>query len=128
MKLESIAEYLQDKGRGISGKTMFVGRMPSEKFGILLRESLGGMPIDYNLPGYRKGRFIVAVRSKKYAEAKELIDNIQGDLTILQDDTTGFPGMHVKYVLPRHDPIDYPTSVADEREFVLNIDICYVII
>ena len=128
MKLDSIATFLEDKKHGKKGVSIFIGRMPAEKNGILLREGVGGMMIDYELPSYRKGRFVIATRHDRYDDAKSLMERVIAELTIQNKNTTDFEGMMVNYFRPRHEPIDYPTSVADKREFVVNIDACYVLV
>lgn len=125
MKLEPMAERLESEGLGSQGDDIFINFMPAEKTGLLLRYPFGGVMIDHDLPGYRKGSFQLIARGKDYETALELINQAIAALEMEEADLTG---LRVKYMRPRHDPFTFPTSVGNNVEFLVNIDVCYVIL
>ena len=126
MKLESIASLLQTASLGVMGESIFINAMPAAPVkGILLIDPFGGTPIDHELPGYRRGSFVMVVRSRDYQEAETLINAAIVALTI-QDQA--LPGMTVKTMRARHDPFPFPVSPGNYVEFTVNIDCRYVIV
>jgi hypothetical protein len=125
MMLEPIAERLELQGLGVQGHDIFINFMPAEATGLLLRYPVGGMGIDHDLPGYRKGSFQLIARGKEFEETKTLINQAVLALEMAEADLTG---MRVKYMRPRHDPFTFPPSVGNNIEFVVNVDCAYVIL
>lgn len=126
MNLESLAEYLEQKGYGKRGKDIFAFNMPAAaETGILLMNPLSGTPIDHYLPGYRKGRFEIVVRALSYSDGFNLAQCLSDELTIVAE--TEMTGMQVKNILPRHDPVVFPNSKGDNLEFSVAFDATYVL-
>lgn len=125
MKLESIAEYLEGLGYGRRGKDIFALHMPEKAtVGILLLNPLQGVPIDHELPGYRKGHFTVIIRHSSYSDGKELAEQISNELTLLEKQLTD---VLIKYVRPRTEPIAFPNSKGDNLEFAVTFDTAYIL-
>jgi len=125
MNLESIAERIEAQSVATRGRDLFLNLMPGEiPVGLLLKEPFGGTEIDHELPGYRKASFQIISRSEDYAEAKELIEQAVEALTMVD---TALTDMQVHYMRPRHEPFTFPLTVGNRLEFLVNMDLCYVI-
>ena len=126
MKLESFAEKMQTAAVGTQGQSIFINHMPADRVGVLLRDPFGGMRLDHELPGFRKGSFQLVVRDKTMAAAKATMSAaIAAIATELKQD---YPlSVRVKYVRQRHDPIAYPLSAGNLTELLVNIDVCGVL-
>lgn len=126
MNLEMIADKLQADGVGMKGKTIFINHMPSDVVpGILLRPPYIGTPIDYELPGYRKTTFNVAVRGTTYVEGDQLAKKVMKSLTF-SEVTLGLT--EVRYVRPETEPVSFPVSDGALVEFLMIFEAVYVIV
>lgn len=126
MNLEILAHKLQTDGVGKKGVDIFIQHMPqSAETGILLRMPYIGAPIDYELPGYRRERFNLIVRSKKYQTAEALVRKAMTSLTVSETQLTG---MDIRFMRPERLPISYPLSEADMTEFLVIFEAVYVIL
>ena len=99
--------------------------IPGNNVGIMLKEPGTGSKINYELPGFIKTSFQMVVRKKLYVDGKALITAAVAALTI---DETTLTGMYIKYMRPRHDPIQFPLTPGNNQEFLVNIDVCYVLL
>lgn len=122
--LEALAQLLQDTGLGVQGENIFVHMMPSSvSQGILLLSPLSGVPIDHELPGYRKTSFQAIVRHTSHASGKALAEQMSNALSLVN---TTLSGYDVKFILPRHEPVVFPVSEGDFLEISVNFEAVYV--
>lgn len=125
MKLEPIAEFLEDEGIGTAGKDLFVYHMPEGvSEGVLLVSPLSGEKIDYELPNYRVSKFQVIVRHSSYREGVALAVMVMNAITLSNTDVLN--GIFVKYMRPRHEPVVFPSSKGDNLEISVNYDAVYI--
>jgi Bacteriophage minor capsid protein len=130
MRLDLLAQYLQDQNLGVQGQTIFVHRMPANVTeGILLRAPLAGVKIDWNLPGYLKHEIQVIVRANVQDRGDTLAKQVSDALTLYRrtfNDATGAKAMFVHQMLPNALPIVYPRAAnGQEIEWSINIDCNY---
>jgi hypothetical protein len=130
MKLELLAQVLQDADCGVIGETIFVHRMDAEtRIGILLRNPLDGTPVDPNLPGYYRSKLQAIVRHDSQAEGDLLADKVGKALKMFNRRFTG-PGnqlvMKVNHIFPSQLPITYPRLPGQGIEWSLNFTTSYV--
>jgi hypothetical protein len=127
MKLTSFTEKMQTAGVGQQGASIFINHMPVDMLGVLLRDPFGGLRLDHELPGFRKGSFQLIVRDKTMAAAQaKMTAAIAAIATELEQD---YPqGVKVKYVRQRHDPIAFPVTAGNLQELLVNIDVCGVLV
>lgn len=126
MNYEVLSKKLQTDGVGRIGKDIFVQYMPeTAETGILIRNSFLGGLIDYELPGYRRDKFSLIVRSKKYKTAEELMRKAMKSLTLSE---TTLPGMDIRYIRPERDFVTYPLNESDLHEFLVIFEAVYVIL
>lgn len=123
MKLETVAKMIELAGVGIRGVDIFIGHMPAERDGILLRQPFGGTPIDHELPGWLKTDYQLIVRAKTYLAGDSLIKAAIMAASTLNGVTASAKFL---YMRPRHQPLNYPISPGSRFEFVVNMDACYV--
>jgi hypothetical protein len=130
MKLEILAQILQDAGLGTIGQDIYVYAMPAEvKQGILLKDPLAGTKIDPGLPGYYRGRLQAIVRAEAHAEGKTKADAVAKALEMgkrLFNGTDGKLVMQVNYIYLDQLPIVYPWTPANVLEWSLNFVTSYV--
>lgn len=125
MNLLPIIEHLESEGLGVQAKTLFINQMPAEApTGILLRNTLQGTHIDYELPGYFKGKFQLIIRANSYSVGDELITSAIAALT-LSNVTLG--DMTFKYMRPQTLPVVFPISKGNLLEFATVIDAVFTI-
>jgi len=125
MNLEPIAQYLEDNGCGKQGVSIFVGQMPVDKTGILLKPPYRGTEINYELPNYFKGEFALIVRGKGAAATEKVMAGVMKFFSIQSDTQIG--NMAVKYLRARTLPVSYPIPASGLQEVVANIDCCFVL-
>ena len=125
MNLETIATLLEDAGIAKPGVDLFLYRMPAEATGLLLREGYSGDEIYHELPGYRKGDFMLVYRGPDITTGKEKMREAMAALDFLNRE---FDGIKYHYVRPRRDPMVYPISPGGNFEISTYIDVCYVLI
>jgi hypothetical protein len=126
MNLESIAEKLEltPTLALTRGQNLFVHAWPaSAPVGVLLRDDFGGTPIDNYLPGYIRAGFMVIARSSDYPSAHALAKAVSDALTLTN---VQLPGMDVRHILPRIQPVVFPNSAGSVWEFLVAFDACYV--
>jgi hypothetical protein len=125
MNLEQMAQALEDAGVGVQKKTLFINRLPvTVPTGILLKTTTAGTPIDWELPGFFRGKFQAIVRDPDFTAGAALAQQVSDALTF---DETQLDGIYVKYVRPRNLPVAFPVNDADLIEFSINFDICFVL-
>lgn len=126
MNLEGVAEIIENAGVGQAGTTLFINFMPADAMGILLRDPFGSTKIDYELPGMRQTAYMLVVRHKSYEVAKQLMADAVAAVTFDKEVVAG--GMAIKYMRPRHEPLVYQPSPANNIEMITNIDCAYVLL
>lgn len=126
MDLDALAAYIADSGLGVvtgRDKTIFVYDMPEKVArGVLLKLPDDGVPIDHELPGYRKTGFQVIVRDNDYVKGMKAANDISTALN-LSNTTVGT--MSCRFIRPKHEPIVFPVSQGDTLEFSVNFDATY---
>ena len=126
MELKSVADYLEQEGQGVMGKTIFVGEMPAAcTAGILLLDRYYGTQINPYLPKYRMTGFRIAVRNPDYEAGKFAARSLNNTLTLTAD--TQMPDILVKLMIPQNAPRPYRRSVGGYWEFEVDFDCTYVI-
>lgn len=124
MRLDAVAQHLEEEGVGIVGKTIFINFIPADLEGILLRDNFGGMRYDHELPGYFKGSFMLISRARGYEKSKALSDAAIEALkaaTNKEVDTVTF-----RYMRPRSKPFAYAPSPGQNNEFHTTVDTLYI--
>lgn len=125
MKIEPVAEYIEDEGIAFAGTDLFAYHMPEDvEEGVLLLPPLTGEKIDYELPDYRTSSFQIIVRHKSHAKGVALAEMIMSLLTL--SNSTVLNGLSVKYMRPRHEPVVFPSSKGDYLEISVNYDAVYI--
>jgi hypothetical protein len=115
MNLMPFINQLEAKGVGKKGKTLFINMLPIDiSEGVLLRNSLTGTDIDYELPGYFRTEFQVIVRAGSYEAGEKLINKVTDSLTLTNEQ---LDGLFFNYVRPRTEPVTYPLSEGNLLEF-----------
>lgn len=124
MNLLPLAEHLQTNKVGTMGKTIYINMLPiGVPLAVLLRNSLTGTEIDYELPGYSKAQFQSIVRAPSYPQGEALMEKLTAALT-LSDVTIG--PYHFNYCRPRTEPVVFPLSEGNLLEFSVYFDVsCY---
>lgn len=124
MNLLPLVEHLQAKKVGTMGKTLYINMLPiGVPTAVLLRNSLNGTEIDYELPGYSRTQFQAIVRAPGYPQGEALMERLTAALT-LADKTIG--PYHFNYCRPRTEPVVFPLSEGNLLEFSVYFDVsCY---
>lgn len=125
MKLAAIAQILHGDRVAIIGRSIFIGFMPAENYGIMLREPFGGTPIDHELPGWRRTTFMLAVRAPNFAEGDALMKAAMASLDFMQPRQVG--DIRFNYCRPMNEPLFFPTTLGGNVEFLVNIDANYIL-
>jgi hypothetical protein len=131
MKLEILAQVLQDADAGTIGTDLFVHAMPAKVTkGVLLRNPLAGTSVNNYLPGYYRSRLQAIVRAPGHEQGDELA-KIVGDALKMEQtrrffNDDGSLAMQINYILPEQLPIVYPWTPANVLEWSLNFITSYV--
>lgn len=130
MRLDILAQLLEDTGLGVQGQSIFIHRMDAEcTKGILLRLPIAGVETDFNLPDYYRAEFQAIVRAQIQAEGDVLAKSVTAALTFYNRDffdTNGVFQLQVKQMYPAKLPIVYPRSDGHGIEWSLNFCAAYV--
>jgi hypothetical protein len=130
MKLEILAQLLQDANLGTIGEDIYVHSMPADvREGIMLRNPLAGTKVDPGLPGYYRSRLQAIVRATDHASGEVLAESVGKALEMgkrLFNDTDGKLLMQVNYIYLEQLPIVYPWTPANVLEWSLNFVTSYV--
>jgi hypothetical protein len=127
MKLDSVAQILEDAGVGTIKRNIFINFMPGDvKEGILLRDGFSGTKINHYLPGFHKTDFQLIVRAVKFQDGEALIEAAILALTI--NTRAIYGNMDIHNMRPRSLPFSYPLSPGNITEFVTQIDVAYNIV
>lgn len=126
MNLTPVAQWLEKRGLGTIGETIFMYHLPADvDVGILLRPSLNGAKIWHDLPGYLKFDFQLIVRARTVDEAQALSEQAVKELTV-SNLTVG--DWAVNYMRPVHHPVGFPISIGEMVEFNTRIACCIVVL
>lgn len=122
---EAVASHLQAQGVGVIGQDIFAGFMPERvKQGILILTPLQGIPIDFELPGYRRGSFQVVVRDTERQRCLTKANEVSNALNM---DETTIDTVLFRYVRAKHDPVVYPMSKGNLLEGSVNFETVYIL-
>ena len=120
----ALAERMEEKGCGKCAKDIFVDTLPSDSStGTVLRSSISGDKIDYELPGFMKATFRLIVRAANHAVGQEMLQKATDSLYIEQPTVVG--NMNVRICRPITSPMVFPLSNGNLREFSVNMRIIY---
>lgn len=124
MNLLPLAQRLQASNVGTMGKNIYINMLPIDvSLAVLLRNSLTGTEIDYELRGYSKTHFQAIVRAPSYPQGEALMNKLTAALTL--SDTT-VDTYHFNYCRPRTEPVVFPLSEGNLLEFSVYFDVsCY---
>lgn len=124
MNLLPLVEHLQAKKVGTAGKTLYINMLPIDvPLAILLRNSLTGTLIDYELPGYSKTQFQAIVRAPSYPQGESLMEKLTTNLTLSEVKIGPY---FFNYCRPRTEPVVFPLSEGNLLEFSVYFDVsCY---
>jgi hypothetical protein len=130
MRLDLLAQLLQDAGVGTIGEDIFVHRMDADTVrGVLLREPLDGVPVDANIPDYFKHNIQVIVREVDQAAGDALATRTRKALTFYNReflDNANVLQMKVNQLYPRTLPRPYPRLQGDGIEWSMDMFANYV--
>lgn len=125
MNVLPLAQRLEDQGVGIQGKSIFAYMMPTEAVNaVMVRNELGGTPINYYLPGYYKTRIQLIARGPDYPSAEALMTAALDALTLPAG--TVLDNMTFNYCRPWTMPAAFPISAGSLIEFNVYLDVCFV--
>lgn len=130
MRLDLIAQIIEDAKLGTIGVDIFVHRMDADcKQGIVLRMPLSGVPVDSGLPNYYKSSLQVIVRSPDQQTGDAIMISLVKLLTIYNrlfyDDSNNFQ-MQINHFIPRTLPCVYPRLDGQGIEWSIDFNINYV--
>lgn len=129
MNLTEIYNYAVEQNLGVEEKTIFIQNLPAQSGtpALMLKNSLEGTRIDYELPNYRKGRFQAIVRCKanRYEDGEALADLVGKTLRLEQ---VQLGNIFYHYIRPISEPIGYQLSDGANYEFSVNFAAVYVIV
>lgn len=126
MNLEPLAQKLSDDGIATAGVDLFIHNMPSNVTkAVLLLSNLTGTPIDFELPGYRRTSFQAIIRHTDYVQGLALANEVSEALTFKSGESI-LDTLHIKHILPRHEPVVFPVSEGDFLEISVNFDAVYI--
>lgn len=122
MDLKPLRDKLINDGIGVSGKTLFINMLPvNVQSGVLLRNSLNGTAIDYEIETLIKSEFQVIARSTSYQGGEALIEKAIKSLN-LKGETIG--GYFFHHSRPKTFPVVFPLSEGNLLEFSVYFDVC----
>lgn len=106
-------------------KGTFIYRLPeSLKEGILITHGLSGASLDPDLPGYKKAKFQVVVRSLDFEDGYNLSKSIMGIFSSVKP-TTALSSF-IYFIQPLHDPLAFPMSKGGFIEFSVTYETAYI--
>lgn len=117
MNFAPILTWLQSKGVGTKGQTLFENFIPDNVAGILLRQDLGGTKRDPELPGYIRTPFWLIARAPSVSQAKALCDSAEQALETIKGQTV--EGVAFRYCYPVRYPFSYAPSPAQNVELAV---------
>lgn len=123
--LDKIAELLEEASLGRRGESIFIYRMPAEAIGFLLREGHSGDLIDHELPGYRKGDFMLTYRSN---DAKAGQAQMKSAMSVLTFQDVEYDEIMYYYCRPEREPMVYPLSLGNMVEQMVMFNVRYILL
>ena len=124
MNLMPLVDLLATNQVGIKGENLFINMLPPDSLNaILVRNTLAGTKIDYELPKYFRTEFQLIVRGTDYTATSNLIAQAVTALTLVE---TQVENQYFKYCRPSTEPTSYPISKGDLIEFNVVFDVCMV--
>lgn len=130
MRLELLAEILEEEGLGVRGESIFIHRLDADTLNaIMLRAPLDGVPVDPNLPNYFHHHIQAIVRASDQVSGDELMKKVMKTLTIynrLFYDTSGNLLMQLNHLIPHTLPRVYPQLDSQGIEWSMDFNTNYV--
>lgn len=124
--LELLAEFLQTRGLGTVGVSIFVDFMPAQASGILLRSNPGGEVIDHELPGMLMANFMLIARNDGYEETRLAAQRAIYELQLGAKHRLQLSTFEFRSILGRTKPFTFPPAQGSQREFAANLDVVYI--
>lgn len=125
---ELVGIFSQIEPTLVPGTNLFVDRLPDViTDGVLLTDNgTSGTEIDTYIPGMRKGRFQVIVRSTDKHAGRVLAESIANKVCV--DGQLDAGEVRFFYIKPISEPISFPTAVSGLFEHSINFLTAYAII
>lgn len=126
LKLEAVAEILENQGVAIFGDDLYIYAMPEQmQSGILLLDDTDTpTEVDEYIPKLRKSNFRAIVRGDGYKSAMEKAYLVRDALNVYERQASN--GLKFLRLKPTYDPIAYPTSMGDVVEVSVNLWTAYI--
>lgn len=122
MNLMPLMNRLESLGLGTRGNDLFLNVLPADATqGTVLRDSLSGTPINYEMPGYFKATFAVVVRIP-LADYQSGLDRMKTLTNALTLQNLQVENQFFKFVRPRTQPVTYPLANGAVLEISTRFD------
>lgn len=129
MVFEPLVRLLSDGGHGLFGESLFIYQYPTDKDGILLRDSPSGTDIDPYMTGYRQGLFELICRGDNLIEAREKLKRAMQAISVNGRVVSNLgETIEIKVCRPIHEPVMFKASVAGKYEWTVSFSIHYATI
>lgn len=126
MWLADMASFMRTLNVATIGDKVFVQTIPVETLpAAMVVVPLTGVNVDEELPGYHEGSFQIIVRAKNPSQAYTLAKAFSDGLTLRNTEVTA--NTYITRLQPRHLPVVYPRSTADQFEASVNFDMNIVL-
>jgi hypothetical protein len=122
MNLESIVQFMREKGLGTPGQNLFAYGMPeSVSQGLLVTSQ---MPIQRNkyVTQLRRGEFQVIARGSLHAE---LIDRLNSVSDALNVQGVIIGDMNFRFIVPLNNPLVFPRADSRLLEASVNFEFAF---
>lgn len=113
--LTALAGYLEQKGVGKVGDSIFVSEMPSGKKGVLLFTTGEGLMRHTDISRYFRGTVFVAARSSSYLDAGELARKV---FDVMDFEGLELEGMRVLVCQPEALPMPFGRDESGFTEWL----------
>lgn len=123
IRIDTIAQILQDRGLGTVGQDIFYFSAPETvQRCLIVLDNADETLRDESLPGYKKSRFRVVARDPDYLEAMTAANAVVAALDIHRE--THGP-LTFKRMKAEYDPIAFPVPDSDVIEVAINMWAAY---
>lgn len=126
MWLADMADFMRTLNVSGVGNKVYVQTIPPETIpAAMVVVPLVGVNVDEELPGYHEGSFQIIVRAANPSQAYTIAKAFSDGLTLRN--TTVSANVYITRLQPRHLPVVYPRSTADQFEASVNFDMNIVL-
>lgn len=123
--LLEIAKYIESKGLGVIGKTIFVNEMPAGcDRGLVVFTSGEGLRQHTDISGYYRGYVSIAARAPKYQEGQLLATEVLKSMSF-QGKVLG--GVNFQLSRPEALPQSFPANESGYVEWLTSFEISLTI-